>query len=215
VQGVTPDLATWGKAIGNGFSFCALTGKAEIMDLGGIQANKHPKVFLLSSTHGGEAHTLAAALAVVKEYRDRDVIGTHHRLVAQVAERMRQVRAAHRLEAHIDITVTPWRIATAYRDKEGQFSASFRTMMLQEMFGHGVLFQGLFLPCFTHSDADIAQLVEAWDRSCTAYSYALEQGVAAVLVGRPTRPVFRRYNSCPQSCPADPCPHETACTTGQ
>ena len=27
---LTPDLATWGKGIANGFSFCALTGKKEI-----------------------------------------------------------------------------------------------------------------------------------------------------------------------------------------
>ncbi|MFX8425939.1 aminotransferase class III-fold pyridoxal phosphate-dependent enzyme, partial [Acinetobacter baumannii] len=47
--GLTPDLATWGKASGNGFSFCALTGRAEIMDLGGIKQTSRPRVFLLSS----------------------------------------------------------------------------------------------------------------------------------------------------------------------
>ena len=33
---LTPDLSTWGKGVANGFSFCALTGKKEVMDLGGI-----------------------------------------------------------------------------------------------------------------------------------------------------------------------------------
>ena len=41
---LTPDLSTWGKGIANGFSFCALTGKKEIMDLGGILERKK-KVF--------------------------------------------------------------------------------------------------------------------------------------------------------------------------
>ena len=40
-----PDLATWGKGIANGFSFCALTGKKEIMDLGGILEEGKEKVF--------------------------------------------------------------------------------------------------------------------------------------------------------------------------
>ena len=35
--GFEPDLTTWGKAIGNGFSFCALAGRADIMELGGIR----------------------------------------------------------------------------------------------------------------------------------------------------------------------------------
>src|SRR5690606_14054958 len=59
---VKPDLATWGKGIANGFSFCALTGKKEIMELGGIRAVGKEKVFLISTTHGGETHALAAGL---------------------------------------------------------------------------------------------------------------------------------------------------------
>jgi glutamate-1-semialdehyde aminotransferase len=39
-------MATWGKGIANGFSFCALTGKKEIMELGGIRRKGEEKVFL-------------------------------------------------------------------------------------------------------------------------------------------------------------------------
>lgn len=38
-----PDLATWGKGIANGFSFCALTGKRDIMELGGIKKRRRRK----------------------------------------------------------------------------------------------------------------------------------------------------------------------------
>ena len=44
-----------------------------------------PRVFLLSSTHGGEHHVLAAALAVIREYREKDVIANLRRLNATVA----------------------------------------------------------------------------------------------------------------------------------
>ena len=40
-----PDMATWGKGIANGFSFCALTGKKEIMNLGGILNEGEEKSF--------------------------------------------------------------------------------------------------------------------------------------------------------------------------
>ena len=55
---LTPDLSTWGKGIANGFSFCALTGKKEIMDLGGILEEGKEKVFLISTTHGGETNAI-------------------------------------------------------------------------------------------------------------------------------------------------------------
>ena len=44
---IQPDLSTFGKALGNGFSIAALVGKRELMELGGIRHDKE-RVFLLS-----------------------------------------------------------------------------------------------------------------------------------------------------------------------
>ena len=52
--GVTPDMATFGKAIGNGFSVSALVGRRDVLELGGIDHAGPGRVFLLSATHGGE-----------------------------------------------------------------------------------------------------------------------------------------------------------------
>ena len=191
--GLRPDLATWGKAIGNGFSFCALTGRAEIMELGGIKQSEQPRVFLLSSTHGGEAHTLSAARAVIHEYKTRNVITHHRQLVAKVAAGMRQIVKKYGLTENIGIHAAPWRVVTVCRDGEGKVSMPFRTLLMQEMIGRGVLFQGLYLACFTHTDDDIATVLAAFDHSCAAYLYALNGGLDEMLVGEPTRPVFRKY----------------------
>jgi glutamate-1-semialdehyde 2,1-aminomutase len=50
VYGVTPDLATFGKALANGFALSALAGRRELMELGGSR-HAHERVFLLSTTH--------------------------------------------------------------------------------------------------------------------------------------------------------------------
>ena len=73
--GVEPDMATWGKGVANGFSFCALTGKKEIMELGGINRPGEEKVFLISTTHGGETHAMAACLATIEEFQKKNVVG--------------------------------------------------------------------------------------------------------------------------------------------
>jgi glutamate-1-semialdehyde 2,1-aminomutase len=213
-QGLTPDLVTWGKAIGNGFSFCALTGRADVMDLGGIRQTAAPRVFLISSTHGGEAHAVAAARAVLHEYKTRDVIGRQGRTVADVAHSMRTVVAAHGLERAIEIHDSPWRVVTVPRDAEGRASLAFRTLLMQEMIGRGVLFQGAFIPCYSHTPEDVAQVVQAFDAACGVYGEALRHGIDKFLVGPAVRPVFRKYNGCLETCPATPCPREAECRSG-
>lgn len=208
--GLTPDMATWGKASGNGFSFCALTGRAEIMEIGGIKQTSRPRVFLLSSTHGGEAHSLAAARAVIREYRTKDVIGHHKRVVARVLEGARSAIAKHKVGAFIELYPASWRIFFSCKDADRQVSLGFRTLLLQEMIGRGVLFQGVFLPCFTHSEADVDAIIEAFDQACAVYAHALEHGLDQHLIGDAIRPVFRKYVSCDKVCADDPCEHEIA-----
>ena len=48
--GIVPDLSSFGKAMGNGFSIAALTGKRDIMELGGITHNKERVFFALDNT---------------------------------------------------------------------------------------------------------------------------------------------------------------------
>ena len=40
-----PDLTTWGKGLANGYSFCALTGTKNVMELGGLEQKHSPRVF--------------------------------------------------------------------------------------------------------------------------------------------------------------------------
>lgn len=192
-HGLQPDLATWGKAVGNGFSFCALTGRSEIMELGGIKQTENPRVFLLSSTHGGEAHSLAAARAVIHEYKTKNVIARHRELVAKVAAGMTRLVEKHGLTAAVEIHVAPWRIVVVCKDSEGGVSLPLRTLLMQEMIGRGALFQGSYYPCYSHSDEDIDVVVNAFDQACGVYAHALRHGIDGLLIGQPTRPVFRKF----------------------
>jgi len=209
--GVEADLSTWGKTIGNGFSFAALTGRADIMDLGGIRQRIAPRVFLISTTHGGEAHAIAAARATLHEYQSKDVLGHQRRIVARAAEGMARVVSECGLEDTLEVHVSPWRIIAVCKDGDGTVSPAFRALLIQEMIGRGVLFPGYFLPCFEHTEADIDHFVRAFEASARVYSEALDVGIQELLVGEGARPVFRRYNGCLAQCPSSPCPLEDAC----
>ena len=74
-HGITPDLSTFGKGIGNGFSVSALVGRRDIMQRGGL-LHEDERVFLLSTTHGAESHGLAAAIETMRIYRTEPVVET-------------------------------------------------------------------------------------------------------------------------------------------
>lgn len=187
-----PDMATWGKGIANGFSFCALTGKKEIMELGGITETGSDKVFLISTTHGGETHTMAAAIATIEEFQKNDIINHNHNLGKYLIKLCKDIVTESSLEGYIDISTSEWMPLFIFKDEKYEVSTGFRTLALQEMIKRGVLFQGIFTPCYSHTKEDIEYFAAAFKETASIYKKALQTGYASVLVGDPIKPVFRK-----------------------
>jgi glutamate-1-semialdehyde aminotransferase len=190
--GVMPDMATWGKGIANGFAFCALTGTKEVMELGGIRAEGQEKVFLISTTHGAETHAMAAALATIDAFESGSVIAHNHALGTELAAECCRAAAAQGLADQVQVTPCPWMPTFSFRDRDGQVSPGLRTLFMQEMIGRGVLFQGIFVPCYSHSREDVARFVSSFEASLVTYASALDAGYERFLVGEPAKPVFRQ-----------------------
>ena len=91
---IQPDLTTLGKAMANGFSLAAVTGKREFMKVGAIDEPGMERTFLLSSTHGGEMPALGAFLAAAKIGGDGAPAGTADSPIwrASVIPRLSQAR---------------------------------------------------------------------------------------------------------------------------
>jgi glutamate-1-semialdehyde 2,1-aminomutase len=194
LYGVTPDLSTFGKAMGNGFSVSALAGKREFMRLGGLEHTDRPRVFLLSTTHGAETHALAAAIATMQIYRAEPVIEHLERLGARLKSGMDEVVAFHGLADHIVTMGRPSCLLFATRDAEGKPSQAFRTLFLQETIRRGVIMPSLVVS-YSHTDEDIERTVDAVDGALGIYKRALADGAEKFLFGRPSQVVQRRFNS--------------------
>lgn len=188
-----PDMATWGKGIANGFSFCALTGKKEVMELGGIRNEGAEKVFLISTTHGGETHTMAAALETIRVFQEEDVVAGNLQKGKQLIELCNQLVSEHQLADYVQVIDCPWMVGFAFLDKNKVASPELRTLFMQEMIARGILFQGIFTPCFSHTEDDLYYFAKAFGESLKVYAKALEEGVENYLVGKPVKAVFRKY----------------------
>jgi glutamate-1-semialdehyde 2,1-aminomutase len=192
VYEIVPDLSTFGKGMGNGFAIAALAGKREIMRLGGLD-HANERVFLLSTTHGAETHALAAARETLNVYQQRHVIERLDRQGRRLRDGINECISRCGIADHFEVKGLPCNLIFVTKDQEGQRSQAFRTLFMQELIRRGVLAPS-FVVSFSHQDEDIERTVEAVDQALGIYRKALEDGVQKFLVGRPVKPVNRRFN---------------------
>lgn len=191
--GIQPDLSTWGKGVANGFSCCALTGRADIMEIGGIRRVGDDKLFLISTTHGAETTGLAALIATIEAFELEGMIASNWERGGNLHRRINEVIAKHGLNASLEVKGYPCLLATTCRNGSGVPDDAYRTLLMQEMIARGVLFQGLFYTTWSHQNAELDQQVAAFDEACAVYAKAIEAGSCdRFLVGQSAKPVFRR-----------------------
>jgi glutamate-1-semialdehyde 2,1-aminomutase len=188
--GVVPDLSTFGKAVANGFSLSILCGKRELMRLGSRERDQD-NVFLLSTTHGAETPSLAAAIATMAIYRSEPVIEHLHRQGDRLAKGVNQAIGRHGLQKHVELSGRACNLLFGTRGPDGKPSQSFRTLFLQETLRRGIIIPSLVVS-YSHTDQDIDRTIDAIDGALGVYAKALEAGSAAELAGRPSRTVFDR-----------------------
>jgi glutamate-1-semialdehyde 2,1-aminomutase/spore coat polysaccharide biosynthesis protein SpsF len=182
--GVTPDLACFGKALGNGMPLSAIAGRADVMAL-------MTEIFF-SGTFGGEALSLAAAKAVLAKMRREPVIAELWRKGQELSDAVEKSAAANGLTAVIAMKgLAPWKIL-AISDHKNAEQAVIRTYVQKQMIQHGVLLLGSHNVCYAHTQEDIDHVIWAWERTLLGLARELEKpGLVDRLGCEPVRPVFR------------------------
>ncbi|WP_367046978.1 glutamate-1-semialdehyde 2,1-aminomutase [Streptomyces sp. Je 1-332] len=191
LYGVTPDLSTFGKALGNGFAVSALAGRRELMERGGLR-HSGDRVFLLSTTHGAETHSLAAAMAVQSTYAEEGITAQLHAVGERLAAGVREAAAGMGVGDHVVVRGRASNLVFATLDANGQPSQQYRTLFLRRLLAGGILAPS-FVVSSALSDADIDHTVDVVAQACAVYRKALDAGDPSPWVGgRPVKPVFRR-----------------------
>jgi glutamate-1-semialdehyde aminotransferase len=195
VYGVTPDLATFGKALANGFAIAALVGRRNIMRLGSIYGRHGKRVHLLSSTYGGDVIGLAAAietLKVLKKYTVSNHIGS---ISVLLRKRLHQIIHSEKLQDILSVIGSRGRLALLCQPFGTCSASEVKTYFFQELIREGVLFNGYFAPSFSHGKREVEFTARAWRRACRKLRRALDSGnLREKLVGEPIKAVFRTFN---------------------
>jgi glutamate-1-semialdehyde 2,1-aminomutase/spore coat polysaccharide biosynthesis protein SpsF len=183
--GVTPDLACFGKAMGNGYPIAAVVGRREIMEL-------FDEVFF-SFTFGGEALSLAAAVATITEIRERDVIEHLWEQGQKLKDGYNVLAREFKLDERTGCVGFPPRTVVTFKDENGEDSLLLKSLFQQECIRRGVLFSGSQNMCYSHNDADIDHTLRVYRTAMEILADAIhKENVKDRLEGEVVQPVFRR-----------------------
>jgi glutamate-1-semialdehyde aminotransferase len=185
--GITPDLATYSKAVANGMPISILTGKKEIMQLA-------DEDIFFYTTFGGEALSLAATKATIEELRDKNV----PKFLSDQGSKLKNGYNSIAEKLGIDFTRATgynWRSMATFDEKAGDPLLQ-KSLMQQEMIKRGILWQGFHNMSFSHTDADVDYTLQAFEESLTVLKKAVDQNnLKEMLRGEPVQPVFRKVDN--------------------
>jgi glutamate-1-semialdehyde 2,1-aminomutase/spore coat polysaccharide biosynthesis protein SpsF len=166
--GVTPDLASFGKSMGNGMPISAIMGRADIM-------REMENVFI-SGTFGGEALSLAASIATIDKMKREPVIEKLWQTGTILADEMAKLTAGHGLSDIFSLVGrAPWKIL-AVQDHPTARKEAIKTLFAREMLRAGVLFLASHNVCYAHDGEDINRVLTAWDKALGKVAEELATG---------------------------------------
>ena len=150
--GVTPDLATFGKAMANGYALAALVGKKEIMDL---------TVKQFSNTFGIETMAMAASLATIAELETGDVIPRLWEVGERVLEGLSELIEEFGVAAKtVGYPCMPYLV---FNHEDERVRESQKRTFFAEVAGRNVFLHANhhWFSLYTHTDRDVEQTLQA------------------------------------------------------
>jgi len=182
--GVTPDMACFGKAMGNGFPISCVVGRAEVM-----------KVFqeiFFSFTFGGEVASMAAAMKVLDILETTDALtrmAANGRILQDGLNTLAQCAG---LQERIKCIGYPFWSLVKFLDAEGKDSLLVRSLFAQECVKRGILMLATHNMTAAHDTTAIEQTLQVYAEVLkTIKKYFADPDPEKHLEGVMIEPVFR------------------------
>ncbi len=179
--GLTPDIAVFSKALGNGYPIAAIIGKGEVMEAA--------QSTFISSTMWTERIGPAAALATINKHRKFNV-GEHlqdiNELVNEGWSHLAQKNA-------LKIKVSEKQGVSTHFSFEYDNAMAMKSLFVQLMLERGFLVSNFFYVMYAHQKHHVNKYLEAVNEVFAEISKANQTGnLEKLLKGRPASTGFKR-----------------------
>ena len=187
LYGVTPDLAAFGKGMGNGLPISAVAGRADVMELIGTQG-----VFI-STTFGGETLSMAGAMATLKILAQPGTFERIWALGTRLLDGIRQGIARHGVGEAVNVSGLPPHGGVGFDGKGSLDYLDMLSLYQQRMVEGGILTTGINNISVSHTEADIDQFLAAANVAFADIKQALDRdSLDGLLHACKVNPIFKR-----------------------
>jgi glutamate-1-semialdehyde aminotransferase len=184
LYGVTPDLACFGKAMGNGFPIACIVGRSDVMSV-------FEEVFV-SFTFAGEVASMAAAMKVLDILEQTDALAAMEANGRRLQDGFNALAQQAGLSPRLECVGRPTWSLLKFRDARGQDSLLERSLFVQEAVKRGILLLVTHNMTAAHDAPVIEQTLEAYSAVFkTLADWLSDPQPARFLEGDMIQPVFR------------------------
>ncbi len=183
IYGVEPDMAMYGKTIGNGYALTAVVGKRSVMEAA--------QNTFISSTFWTERIGPTAALATLKVMERIKSWETITAIGTKMQSGWQKLADEHRLS----ITVAGIPALSTY-SFNSEAALAYKTFIAQEMLKKGFLASTIFYSCIEHTDDKFELYFNALDEvfAIIAKCERSDQNINSLLEGPIVHSGFKRLN---------------------
>jgi glutamate-1-semialdehyde 2,1-aminomutase len=183
--GVTPDLATFGKAMGNGWPISCIVGRRDIM-----------KVFedaFVSFTFAGDVSAMAAAMKVLDILESGEAYARISAAGTKLFDGARVLAAAAGLQSSFQLKGHPHWSLFSFVDDKGEDDPTTRALWIQEVTRRGVLILTTFNISAALDESSVTTVLSAFAHAFKRVALARSQGIRSEswLDGPIPIPAFR------------------------
>ncbi len=168
---VTPDMATFGKAMANGMPLSAVVGKAPIM-----KKFAPPDNIFYSGTMFGETLSLAASLATIKKMQRLNVIQHLWKVGAEIDLGMKRFIDKYDLEEVVELKGEYPKRTVTFKDTKNATSNQLRTLFMQTMTQNGVLIIGSNNVSWSIKEPEVKRIYAAYNAAFEAIETVVRTG---------------------------------------
>lgn len=181
---VVPDLACFGKALGNGFPISCVVGRADAMRL-------FDEIFF-SFTFAGEVASMAAAMTVLDILENTDALSCMQENGKRLQNGFNVLAKEAGLSERLKATANPTWSLLKFRDSEGNDSALVKSLFQQEAVKRGILLLATHNLTAAHDHSAIEQTLEVYAAVFkTLEGWLSDPHPERYLEGPIIQPVFR------------------------
>ncbi|WP_199308546.1 aminotransferase class III-fold pyridoxal phosphate-dependent enzyme [Aphanizomenon flos-aquae] len=182
--GITPDLATFGKGLANGYPVSALTGKAEVMRV--------VEDIFFSFTFGGETLSLSAALATINKLQREPVIQTMTARGEAILTDLQALIDRYDIGHIFSLSGHPTWSFLLIKDIAPYSQWQIKTLFLQEMFARGILTLGTHNLSYGHAETDVHSLLAVYEEVLPLIGALVDnKELESYLRCQPLEPLFK------------------------